>query len=268
MDEADVVARAEEPVTQAALEADLRELGVEPGGTVLVHSSLSGLGWVSGGAQAVVEALLAAVGDGGTLVMPAHTGQFSDPADWEHPPIPEEWIETVRETRPAFDPERSPSRGVGAIAETFRCYPEVRRSDHPIYSFVARGPGAEAVVGDHPLDDGLGPDSPLGAVYERDGQVLLLGTDHESNTSLHLAEYLATVDTAERTREAPIRRDGDRVAVEYRDIDLDVSDFGALGEAFEAAVGSDRGTVGDGEALLMDQRTVVNYAVDFFEATR
>ncbi|MFW6384356.1 MAG: aminoglycoside N(3)-acetyltransferase [Halodesulfurarchaeum sp.] len=268
MDEADVVARTDEPVTRSALETDLRDLGVETGGTLLVHASMSAVGWVSGGAQTVVDALLAAVGEAGTLVMPTHTGQFSDPADWQNPPIPEEWVRTVRETRPGFDPERSPSRGVGRVAEAFRCYPGVRRSDHPLYSFAARGPGAEAVVGDHPLDYGLGPDSPLGAIYERDGQVLLLGTDHESNTSLHLAEYLAGIEAAERRRRAPVRQDDGRATVQYRDIDLDVSDFDALGEAFEADGGSETGAVGNATALLMDQRAVVDYAVDFFEATR
>ncbi len=268
MSESDAIDRVDEPVTMADITADLRDLGVEAGETLLVHSSLSALGWVSGGAQAVIEALLEVVGPTGTLVMPAHTGQYTDPAEWENPPIPDGWVETVRETRPAFDPERTPSRGVGAIPETYRTYPGVRRSDHPIYSFAARGANADRIGGSHPDDYGLGPESPLGAIYDLGGKVLLLGTTYETNTSLHLAEHLADVDSVERSRRAPIQQHGERVVIEYRDIKLDVSDFATLGADFEARVGSARGTVGAAEVRLVDQRALVEYAVGWFETHR
>ncbi|MGM0372071.1 MAG: aminoglycoside N(3)-acetyltransferase [Halobacteriota archaeon] len=268
MSEADAIERVEKPVTAAQIRSELSELGVEAGDTVLVHASLSSLGWVSGGPQAVVEALQATVTESGTLLMPAHTGQFTDPADWENPPVPGDWVETIRETRPPFRPEATPSRGVGTIAETFRSYPDVSRSGHPIYSFSAWGSESDRVLEDHTLDYGLGPDSPLGGIYERDGSVLCLGTGHGTNTSLHLAEYLAAIDAQERTRHAPILQEGTRVEVEYRDIELDVSDFADLGAAFEAAVGCDTGTVGAAETKLVDQRALVDFAVEWLESHR
>lgn len=69
---------------------DLVKLGVKAGDTILVHSSLSIIGWVCGAAQAVIMALKQAVGDDGTLIMPAHSGANSDPAYWENPPVPKE----------------------------------------------------------------------------------------------------------------------------------------------------------------------------------
>ncbi len=94
------------PFTRGSLREDLLDLGVEAGSTVMVHSSLSRLGWVAGGAQAVVMALMDALGPTGTLVMPTHSGHLTDPARWERPPVPAEWWPLIRGETPAYDPDQ------------------------------------------------------------------------------------------------------------------------------------------------------------------
>ena len=90
MTERDAVEAVDDPVTVETLVGDLRGLGVEAGETILVHSSVSSLGWVAGGAQAVVEALQRTVTEDGTLVVPTFTAQYTDPAAWSNPPVPDE----------------------------------------------------------------------------------------------------------------------------------------------------------------------------------
>ncbi|MYI62450.1 MAG: aminoglycoside N(3)-acetyltransferase, partial [Gemmatimonadetes bacterium] len=57
MSEKEIVEKTEVPATVESLQADLHALGVKPGMVVLVHSSLSSMGWVCGGAVAVIAAL-------------------------------------------------------------------------------------------------------------------------------------------------------------------------------------------------------------------
>lgn len=130
------------------------------------------------GGVAVVEALLSVLAPGGTLVVPTHTSDLSDPAGWSNPPVPESWWPTIRATMPAFRPAVSPSRAMGAIPEVVRSWPGAWRSDHPHVSFAALGPDAAAVTGGHRLADGLGEGSPLARLYELDAAVLLLGVGH------------------------------------------------------------------------------------------
>ena len=268
MSERAAIERVEAPVTVESLVDDLRGLGVEAGATLLVHASLSELGWVCGGAQAVVEALQRAVTDDGTLVVPTHTPQYTDPEGWSNPPVPDAWVGTIRESMPPYRPAVTPSRGVGAVPECLRTHPGARRSRHPVMSFAAWGADAEAVVADHAYERSLGESSPLARVYERDGDVLLLGVGHGVNTSLHLAEYRADVP-AETTREvAPVLEDGRRVTVEYEDLVTRTEDFPDLGAAFERRVGLERGTVGAADARLASQRELVDFAVGWFEANR
>ncbi len=103
MSEDKVVEKTKTPATIESLQTDLRALGVRPGMVVLVHSSLSAMGWVCGGSVAVVTALQKVLGSTGTLVMPAHSSGLSEPSKWEGPPVPESWWPVIREDLQIMD---------------------------------------------------------------------------------------------------------------------------------------------------------------------
>lgn len=265
-----VVGRTREPMTVAALVRDLDALGVRQGDVLLVHSSLSALGWVCGGAQAVVLALEEALGTHGTLVMPSHSGQFTDPSGWGDPAVPEAWWDTIRACTPAFDPAFTPTRGMGAVVECFRGQAGVLRSGHPTVSFAARGVHAARITSSHPYDDALGDASPLGALYELDARVLLLGVGHARNTSLHLAEYRARWPGRRAVIERlPVTRDGVTRYEAFRDVARRDALFPRIGAAFDVERGLTRcDKVGAADARFMPQRELVDYAVGFLESGR
>lgn len=156
------------PVTASRLRSDLHALGLLQGERLLVHASLSALGFVPGGVQTVLQVLMDVVGPSGLLAMPAFTTGLTDPAGWRNPAVPEDWIEPIRAETPVYDPYLSPSRGVGAISEAFRTAPGVVRSVHPQVSFAAWGTGAEAIVAPHELNAWMGETSPLARLYDVD----------------------------------------------------------------------------------------------------
>lgn len=257
--------RDPEPVTATRIARELTELGLEPGSLVILHSSLSALGYVPGGPHAVLQGLLAALGPEGTLVVPTHSSENSDPSKWCNPPVPEAWWDTIRAEMPAFDPARTPTRGMGAIPELFRTWPGVLRSDHPTCSFAAQGPLAEAITGGQGLDFPLGEPGPLGRLYEHEAQVLLLGVGHDSNTSLHLAEHRAgTRPTEEQT--SAVMTDSGRAWVRYEVLDGDEERFPALGADYEAQGSYRSGRVGAAEARLYPQRALVDFGVAWLQS--
>jgi aminoglycoside 3-N-acetyltransferase len=270
--ETDTVARtARSPATIAGIARDLRSLGLAEGSTVLVHASLSSLGWVVGGAEAVVLALETALGEAGTLMMPAYSMNAPEPSRWRAPPVPESWWPSIRGDWPPFDVELSPSNRLGSIAETFRHQKGTERSHHPNHSFCARGPRARELLDPHRLDDSLGEGSPLARLYDQNGRILLLGVDHSSNSSMHLAEYRATWPGkhALPALRARMVEDGSTVEVELHDLDLDSDDFGRLGEAFERETAAVRiGPVAMATGRLMAQRAAVDFAVRWIEQHR
>lgn len=258
------------PATVRSLRDELRRLGLRAGDTLLVHSSLSSLGWVCGGPVAVIQALESVLGPQGTLVMPTHTSQLSDPSTWRNPPVPGDWIEPIRRSMPAFDPAVTPTRGMGAIPECFRSQPGVLRSNHPHDSFAARGPRARKIVAAHTLHDGLGEGSPLARLYDLDANVLLLGVGHDSNTSLHLAEYRARYPGRRWVENGgPITIGNRRCWARIRHLDYCISDFVRLGHSFASETGeSHTGSVGAAASMLFPQRRLVDYAIHWFERYR
>jgi len=254
-----IIQATPEPRTRLSLAADLRALGVHAGMHLLVHASLSAIGWVSGGPVAVIQALLDVLTPQGTLIMPAFTG-YSDPTYWEHPPVPRSWVEVIHASMPAYEPETAPTRGMGSIAESFRSWPGVLRSRHPLDSFCAWGSQAERVTADHGMDDGLGEASPLARLYELEAQVLLLGAGFDSNTSFHLAEHRAPRIGGRLTQKVPILGPHGRQLVTVTEIDYSTDNFLEIGEALQAAGHVRLGRVGSADTRLFSQPACVDFA--------
>jgi len=225
----------------STLVRQLLDLGVSPGGVLLVHCSFSRVKPVENGPLGLIEALQTALGPAGTLVMPS----MSDDDD-----------------RP-FDPRLTPCRGMGIVADTFWRLPGVLRSDSP-HSFAARGPAAALITAPHPVDVPHGLDSPAGRVYELDGQVLLLGVDHTANTTIHLAENLAGV-RYRRRKYVFVAEGGELKRIEYQEIDHCCENFRLVDEWLEQERLQRRGYVGHAPARLARAQDIVRVVVERLE---
>jgi len=154
------------PLSRQQIVEGLKALGLPRGAILMVHSSLSSLGQVHGGADTVIDALLEALGPEGTLLMPTHP---------------------ARDGR-TFDPDTIPS-DMGIISETFRLRPGVLRSRHPYHPVAAYGARAEEMLRDHEqsaIPDG--PETPYGRLITLGGWVLHIGCDLDTLTLLHTVE--------------------------------------------------------------------------------
>ena len=206
-------------------------------GVLLVHASFSRVGPVEHGPRGLIAALLAAIQPSGTVVMPS----MSD--DDDHP----------------FDPSTTSCAGMGIVAETFWRLPGVLRSDSP-HAFAAIGPHAEPILAPHPIDVPHGLHSPVGRVYEQDGQVLLLGVGHDANTTIHLAENLAGV-RYRQWKHALTMVNGQPTRVEYGEVDHCCEQFSLMDAWLDVSGRQLRGQVGHAEARLMRARDVVDAAL-------
>ena len=262
MTESDIVTGTPMPRTRETLGRDLRRLGLGAGDTALVHCSLSALGWVSGGATAVIQALRDVLTDRGTLVMPAQSADLTDPAGWEAPPVPVEWHEPIRASMPAFDPRTTPTRMMGAVAEQFRTWPSVLRSTHPTASFAAQGPEAGRITRHQSLNDPLGENSPLSALYQVGAQILLLGVGFDRCTALHLAERRAWPHRPAVEEGSPMLVAGERTWVRYRAFPLDAEPFPDAGQYLSGAGLVTTRMVGSAECHLLPVRAAVDAVIE------
>jgi aminoglycoside 3-N-acetyltransferase len=233
------VQHAGSEVTRAAMTDQLRALGVERSGVLLVHTSFRAIRPVEGGPSGLIEALRNALGPDGTLAMPSWSGNDDEP----------------------FDPAATPaSPDLGVVADTFWRLPGVLRSNHA-HAFAAAGPHAAHIVCDPlPLPPHI-PESPVGRVHELDGQVLLLGVGHDADTTLHLAELLAGVPYRSPTHCTGLK-DGRPVRIDYGENDHCCERFALADEWLRARDLQSEGLVGHAQARLVRARHITEVAVE------
>lgn len=205
-----------------------RELGVRPGGVLMVHAALSGTG---ADPERVRDALRAALGPDGTLVVPAFTPENSDTSRVYRESIAgmsDAEVVEHRNSMPPFDPDATQCPSMGALAECVRGTLGAVRSAHPQTSLAAVGPKAAPLLRRHPLRSHLGRLSPMRKLYAADAQVLLLRVGFEVCSAFHYAEYLVRPRPPKREYRCVVGEDKGNW-VTYRDRSLDDSDFGEIG---------------------------------------
>lgn len=256
--------------SRASLARDARAIGVNPGDLVMVHASVRAVGPIVGGPDQIHLALKDAVGDDGSLMMYAscpdqydEVGRGDLPADAEA---------TLLEHLPAFDFRTARSqRDNGALVELLRTWPATMANDH-VVRFVCRGPHASALFATQPWDYAYGPGSPLARFAELGGRILLLASDHDQVTFLHLAEHIVDVPDKRTVRfQVPVLEHGQRVWRWMEEFDTaepchprwppDL--FRQITDAFLARTGNAGGRIGDAQSHLLDAQPLLAFALEF-----
>ncbi len=231
-------------ITRQDIVQGLRRLGVQEGDILMVHSALSSLGRVEGGADAVIDALIEVVGPSGTIAMPTL------------------YLPAIAGTE-VFDVDKSPSQ-MGTITEVFRKRPGVVRSVHPTHPTAAYGARAQELIRDHAqAPTACGEGTPFGRLAEWGGKVLLMGVDQDRNTLLHAAEDYADcpflTDLTARYRDPA---DGEVKQITLRKFPGPHRNFIGLDPLFREAGIMTVGKIGGGVCRLMDAGGTVRVATE------
>lgn len=220
-------------VDRRAIVDELWRLGVARGGLLLVHSSLSAFGHVRGGAEAVVDSLLEAIGENGSLFVPSFNyGQL------------------------VYDPATTPSL-TGAVSEAVRRRVTARRSLHPTHPISGIGIAAAQILAEHSLMHPFGQGSPLWQLWERNAQVLLLGCDQRANSMIHVAEEAVAVPYLNRMRIARMTQNGAVRELTVRRPPCSMS-FGVIDTPLRERGQLRETTIGNAHIRLMLSADIVN----------
>lgn len=217
----------------------LRELGVPRGSVLLVHTAFSLTGPIEAGPDGLIDALLDAIGPEGTLVMPS-------------------WTEDDDEV---FDPgSYEVDDHLGVVADEFWQRPGVVRGTHP-FAVAALGPHADEIAGAPFVLPPHAPGSGIAKVHELDGCVLLLGVDHDGDTTIHLGELVADVPYRV-PHHITVLEDGRPRRIDYGENDHCCQNFVWAGDWLRRRGLQRDGIVGYGRAQLARSRDVVATVVE------
>ncbi|MCK5802816.1 MAG: AAC(3) family N-acetyltransferase [Lentisphaeria bacterium] len=213
-------------VTRENIELGLKDLGLDAGDMVLLHSSLASLGHVEGGADAVVDAFLSVLGPTGTLVVPTFGA-------------------------------------LGVITEVVRNRPDAVCSIHPKARVAAIGPAAERLCRDHwKAELAHGEDTPYVRIADEGGYVCLLGVDQDRNTTLHTVEELLRLPYLKETSEVTFETPEGQVTKSWPFFPGPHRDFLGLGAVLEQNGIVHTGRIGDATVRLMRSSELIEFSLD------
>lgn len=260
-------------VPYSALLKDLTAANITPADTVMIHLSLKSIGWIVGGGDTLLKALLDILLPEGTLCMMVGWEDYP----YELPKWEEDRQQAYLQECPAFDPASSRANiwEFGILAEYIRTLPgDVHRSKHPTASFVAIGKHAARITADHSLQYGFGLQSPLHHIHTLKGKILHIGCPFDTVTMLHYAEDRCAVANKRTVRyQMPILEHGHRRWVELEEFDTSEGIVAWQGEDyFQLIIDTyiqDRQlhvhTIGQARTYVFDSQDLVTFATEWME---
>lgn len=261
MSEKLVIERSFGPISKLDLIRDFKALGITKSDGILLHVALSKIGWIIGGEVTLIQALIETLSEG-TLVMPTQTGNYGDPSKWENPPVPKSWVAKIKDHMPAYDKHITPPYHMGRVSELFSRYPKSFRSDHPQASFTAVGIDAKWLTENHALDCGFGEFSPLKKMLDQSYKVLMIGTDYDTNTSMHYAESKVYPKKTKKEILYYLNEFGERTVEEVTDYHYSTEHFKKIGRSFEKEHRFRQGLIGQANSKLIDMNDLNNFTIN------
>lgn len=201
MSQTDVIKNTKHPVTKTIIKKKLLELGIHSLSKIEIHTKLSAFGYIVNKEYDFIDALIEIITDG-VIITPAHTSEWSDPQGWKNPPVPSSWVSIINTNRKPFDKSVILPERIGRLPMAFLNYEGVKRTNHPTVSLAVFNKTQDPTWLTHDLDDRK-IINPLKKLADEDGDIVFLGTDFKTCTSIHLTEIYSEasyVDPFETTR--------------------------------------------------------------------
>lgn len=256
-----------EPVTNIITRTDLQQqlltCGFKKGDILEIHASIKAIGYILGGAQTLLDAIIDVIGIEGTLIMAAQVYDNSEPAFFEHPPIPVESYASFRKHHPAFRNKLDNIRHMGDLARAMMIRPNSYMSDHPQDAFIAMGKYAKWITQNHSLNAQLGPDSPLGKMLELKSKLVLIGVNYDNATGMHLGEHLSGV-RPNILQGARVLVHGESQWVQFNGLDYDSDDFIKPGELLEKRGLVKFSSLGKAEVKIFNLSDATDVVIEYF----
>ncbi len=162
-------------ITKSDLMKNFEQIGLRKSDTVLVHASMSKIGYLENGPQTFVEALIEFIGADGNVMMPTS-------------PNPVLQLDYAKNNK-TFNVNETPS-SLGAISEYFRKLPKVKRSWSPTEPVSVLGKDTDFLTNSHHLQNSpYTENSPFQKLYQLNGKIIYIGvTLDNAGTNLHTLE--------------------------------------------------------------------------------